>query len=316
MAQLAADNLIEYLTSGRAHAGEPLRCCALTPVGTPFEVSAGTPAPSGRRVAIFDDCRSDERRRALNGFLAPAAPLWLAVVLLVRCRCAARGWSCPSAGRAPADVDSTPRPPARPLMARQGGLDAMASARAGLHPDGVRAVRGLRQAVDERLALAVAESRNGRAPSCWRRSQPSRASSSSGWRISMLRHAAAERAGGAGAAAARRDGCGAGAQEWGLPARAPTSTARLGHVGRAQGPARSQQLAASPAVRRAAGWFAAAVQRAAAGPEPADGRAGAGSQANAEQLRTALNERLAIQADNNTAKLEEMRRTVDENPCH
>jgi DNA recombination protein RmuC len=37
-----------------------------------------------------------------------------------------------------------------------------------------------------------------------------------------------------------------------------------------------------------------------------------GSQANAEQLRTALNERLAaIQADN-TAKLEEMRRTVDE----
>jgi DNA recombination protein RmuC len=164
-----------------------------------------------------------------------------------------------------------------------GALDGMANQLQGFTQATSHSLEAVRQAVDEKLAQAVAESRTGR--------------------TELLAAFAAFEA----QLAQRLDGAGRG-PESGAEQLSHRAHRHTGHDVRcAARPARRQRQPDPQPVHGAAGvknQFSSAATRSSAGAGH--------SQQNAEQLRTALNERLAaIQADNAT-KLEEMRRTVDE----
>jgi DNA recombination protein RmuC len=159
-----------------------------------------------------------------------------------------------------------------------GALDGMANQLQGFTQATSHSLETVRQAVDEKLAQAVAESRTGRSELLAAFRCVRGASWRNGWR--------------------RLDA----AQSLALSSFRTELTGTLGTL---SGALRDQLDGNGNQIRNQfttlqeslSQQLAALVQ---------------GTQQNAEQLRTALNERLAaIQADN-TAKLEEMRRTVDE----
>ncbi len=158
-----------------------------------------------------------------------------------------------------------------------GALDGMANQLQGFTQATSRSLEAVRQTVDEKLAQAVNESRTGRTEL-------------------LAAFAAFE------AQLAQRLAALDAAQSLALSSFRTELTGTLGTMsGALQRPARRQRQPDPQPVHGVAGSDVAA-----------DRSLVQGTQQNAEQLRTVLNERLtAIQADN-TAKLEEMRRTVDE----
>jgi DNA recombination protein RmuC len=199
----------------------------------------------------------------------------------------------------------------RLAVAQNGGvLDAMADqVRSASQASGAQA-EALRSVVDERLAQAVAESRNGRAELL---------AAFAGFEVKLE-----QRLGSFDAALAQR----LTALETALAQRLATMDAALaqslaasradlsGALAAMSAALKDQLEASSSQLRQQFGVLQDGLQQQSSvlqqGLSQQLSALVQGSQANAEQLRTALNERLAaIQADN-TAKLEEMRRTVDE----
>jgi DNA recombination protein RmuC len=188
----------------------------------------------------------------------------------------------------------------RLAVAQNGGvLDAMADqVRSASQASGAQA-EALRSVVDERLAQAVAESRNGRAELL---------AAFAGFEVKLE-----QRLGSFDAALAQR----LATMDAALAQALAASRADLSGALAAMSAALKDQLEASSSqLRQQFGVLQDGLQQQSSvlqqGLSQQLSALVQGSQANAEQLRTALNERLAaIQADN-TAKLEEMRRTVDE----
>ncbi|MCI4441310.1 DNA recombination protein RmuC [Tibeticola sp.] len=199
----------------------------------------------------------------------------------------------------------------RLAVAQNGGvLDAMADqVRSASQASGAQA-EALRAVVDERLAQAVAESRNGRAELL---------TAFAGFEVKLEQRLAsfdaalAQRLAALETALAQR----LATMDAALAQSLAASRADLSGALAAMSAALKDQLEASSSqLRQQFGVLQDGLQQQSSvlqqGLSQQLSALVQGSQANAEQLRTALNERLAaIQADN-TAKLEEMRRTVDE----
>lgn len=244
-------------------------------------------------------------------FWALAAPLWLAVVLLVVMLLRRARVELPPEWAARLQTLEQHAQATREATARLGGgLDAMGQRLQGFTQTAFAQSEGLRQAVDERLALAVAESRNGRAELL------AAFAAFEGKLEQRLAHfdaALAQRLSAQEAALAQR----LAAMDAALAQALAASRADLNGSLSAMSAALKDQLEASSSqLRQQFGVLQDGLQQQSSvlqqGLIQQMAALVQGSQANAEQLRTALNERLAaIQADN-TAKLEEMRRTVDE----
>jgi DNA recombination protein RmuC len=180
-----------------------------------------------------------------------------------------------------------------------GALDGMGQQLSGFTQTTQTTLEGLRHAVDERLAQAVAESRNGRAELLAA--------------FGVFEGRLEQRLAGLDAALMQRQA----AQEAALAQRFEAlQAATRGTLDSLKGDIQSQLGVMSTALKDQlqANGFQIRNQFSVLQDAVSQQLAGLvqGSQQNAEQLRNALNERLAaIQADNAT-KLEEMRRTVDE----
>lgn len=233
-------------------------------------------------------------------FWALALPLWLAVLLLVAMLLRRARVELPPEWAARVQALEQHAQATREATARLGGgLDAMGQRLQGFTQTAFAQSEGLRQAVDERLALAVAESRNGRAELL------AAFAAFEGKLEQRLAHFDA--------ALAQR----LSAMEAALTQALTASRADLNGSLSAMSAALKDQLEAnSSQLRQQFGVLQDGLQQQSSVLQQGLSQQMAalvqGSQTNAEQLRTALNDRLAaIQADN-TAKLEEMRRTVDE----